>query len=228
MNKMNKMNKMNILPSCKKCNFCKKENYLCVETITKTMSCPCCQSVETYVFQNQLNDIKSTDTVFFCQDCKILFKTNTLNIHHSFVDGNIYVCDIVSEYELNGYKVYSMPQFHSMESCQTLLSDKRIVLTWTKIHHSDECCVCLNDNYLLTKCGHSLCQECKNKLVVNSCPLCRKEIFVQPLTDNITVEEDLDLDLEEDLDNTESISNFIEHYIHEYDDEDNDNSSYNL
>jgi hypothetical protein len=211
------------LPFCKKCNFCKKENYLCVETIKKTMSCPCCQSVETY----QIKDINLSDTVFFCQDCKILFKTNTSNIHHSFVDGNIYVCDIVSEYELNGQKVYSMPQFHSMESCQNLLTNKKIVLKWTKIYESDECCVCFNDNYLLTKCGHSLCQQCKNKLVLNSCPICRKEIFIEPFTNNNnnnntpTTVDDENEDEEDDT-NMERFQNLLALHFQEDDDDDDD------
>ncbi len=40
----------------------------------------------------------------------------------------------------------------------------------------DNCCVCLEKSERLTNCGHILCNDCNNSLIVNKCPYCRTQL----------------------------------------------------
>ena len=45
----------------------------------------------------------------------------------------------------------------------------------------EECCVCLEENIIQkTYCGHSVCNECINKLDKNLCPMCRRDVTIIP------------------------------------------------
>lgn len=40
-----------------------------------------------------------------------------------------------------------------------------------------ECIVCFEETMEKTECNHSLCNECKGKLIIMKCPYCRQELY---------------------------------------------------
>jgi hypothetical protein len=57
-----------------------------------------------------------------------------------------------------------------------------------------ECCVCKENTYSVTICNHTLCVRCREKLIEDVCPLCRKQLYKH---DNCNHEINLEIELED-------------------------------
>ena len=58
---------------------------------------------------------------------------------------------------------------------------ERFAMTLNKLpHFTGECCVCMCKHKLLTRCGHSVCNKCHNRIKTNVCPMCRQDMFQMP------------------------------------------------
>ena len=45
-----------------------------------------------------------------------------------------------------------------------------------RIDEISECCVCYEENTVITNCNHNLCRKCHSTLTVKICPICRQFI----------------------------------------------------
>jgi hypothetical protein len=117
---------------------------------------------------------------YYCTAEHILFRNNRKGIHHRILNGDIYLSELIYKYTLlNGKTFDAMPTFPNKDICYNLIMSEKFSAKWLSMISPEECCVCFEPTYLLTNCGHPLCEKCKPQLTHTLCPLCRQFVYIQ-------------------------------------------------
>jgi hypothetical protein len=130
------------------------------------------------VFINIFTETLITKTYYFNQD-------NMLDIFCEYIE---FVYNLKKNY------TYSKILDTLILNDKFLNEEKKIIsLTFIKHDIIDDCCVCMDKNTVLTKCGHNLCRVCHSKILFEgnirkkqhelSCPMCRECICIDCIHD---------------------------------------------
>jgi hypothetical protein len=121
---------------------------------------------------------QDTFNYYYCDNCQIIFRYNTLNIHHDlFNSGKLYYAEMICKYTHNNNSFYYCPKFSKFNEDNKdkifieLYKSGIIDIEWKLILDIEECCVCFENTSHKTECNHIVCVSCITNL--DKCPLCR-------------------------------------------------------